>query len=67
MEDGAPIHRNKASTTWRANHNIEKLVWPTNLPNLKPIENVWKILKDCVQKKRRPKNQIAMWMTLEAE
>ena len=25
MEDGAPVHRNKALTTWRENHNIEKL------------------------------------------
>ena len=60
MEDDAPVHRSKAPSTWRANHNIEKLVWPTNSPDLNPTENVWKMLKDCVQKKRRPKNQIEM-------
>ena len=26
MEDGAPVYRSKAPTTWRTNHNIEKLV-----------------------------------------
>ena len=25
------------------------------------------MLKDCVQKKSRPKNQIEMWMSVEAE
>ena len=48
MEDGAPVHRDKAPATWRANHNIEKLVWLTNSPNLNFIENIWKMLKDCV-------------------
>ena len=67
MEDGAPIHRSKALVTSRENHKIEKLMWPTNSPNLNPIENVWKMLKDCVQKKCKPKNQTEMWMSVEVE
>ena len=42
-------------------------MWPTNLPDLNPIKNVWKMLKDCVQKKCRLKNQTEMWMSVEAE
>ena len=49
MEDGATVHRNKAPATWRENYKLDKLVWPTNLPNLNPIEKVWKMLKECVQ------------------
>ena len=67
MEDGALVHRSKAPATWRENHKIEKLVWQANSPDLNSIENVWKMLKDCVQKKCRPKNETEMWMSMEAE
>lgn len=38
-------------------HCIKKLKWPTNLPNLKPIENLWMIVKDFVQNGLLPQNQ----------
>ena len=56
MEDGAPVHRSKALTTWRENHKIGKLLWPANSPDLNPNENIRKMLKDCMEKKRRSKN-----------
>ena len=56
IKNGALVYRSKALATWKENHKIEKLVWLTNLLDLNPIENVWKILKDCEQKKCRPKN-----------
>jgi hypothetical protein len=49
MEDGAPVHHSNATNEWRKFKLIEKLVWPVNSPNLKPIENVWAILKDAMQ------------------
>ena len=55
MKNGAHICRSKALATWRENHSSEKLVWPPDLPDLNPIENVWKMLKDCVQKNVGPR------------
>jgi hypothetical protein len=34
------------------------LQWLTNSPNLNPIENVWKMLKNFVNKGSRPKHKV---------
>jgi hypothetical protein len=57
MENSAPVHRSKVAKYWRENHDLEKIEWPSQSPDFNPIKNVWKLLKDVVQKKRRPKNQ----------
>jgi transposase len=51
MEDGALVHRGKVSKDWRENHDLEKIEWPAQSPILNPIENVWKLLKDVIQKR----------------
>jgi predicted transcriptional regulator len=56
MEDGAPVHRSLLPNQWLAEAGIPKMNWPANSPDLNPMENVWKIVKDAVQKAPRPKN-----------
>ena len=68
MEDGAPVHCNKICEERRQNHQLEKLNWPANSPNLNPIENVWRMLKDVVQHgKECSRNLEVLKVVLERE
>jgi len=68
MEDGTPIHCNKICEEWRQTCLYEKLNWLANSPNLNPIENLYKILKDVVQHcKACPRNLDALKVVLKKE
>ncbi|KAI9912600.1 hypothetical protein PsorP6_006570 [Peronosclerospora sorghi] len=66
MEDGYPAHRSKAPQKWRELRNVEKMTWPANFPDLNPIENVWKLMKDAIQRRKTsPKNVNEMHQALK--
>ena len=65
MEDGAPMHRSVLSSAWRHAHGMKKLQWPANSLDLNPIKNLWKILKDVVQKESLPRNRDELVETLQ--
>ena len=67
MEDGAPVHRSVLAKEWRQRRGLEKMDWPSNSPDLNPIENVWKWLKDGIQKKFQPNNLDEMKVAVEAQ
>lgn len=50
QQDNAPIHTAKIVTKWFEEKNIETINWPANSPDLNPIENIWRLLKDNIQK-----------------
>lgn len=64
MEDGAPVHRGKIATSWREAHGIKKFDWPPNSPDLNPIENVWRIVKDKLRHYDRPRSSQEMIQTV---
>jgi len=57
MEYGAPMHQGKVPELWRQAHGMQKLQWPPNSPNLNPIENLWKDMKDLLCNHKKPSNK----------
>ncbi|MBW0587421.1 hypothetical protein O181_127136 [Austropuccinia psidii MF-1] len=66
MEDGAPIHTAMASQQWREEHQIRKLIWPPNSPDLNPIENLWFKMKYVVTHLFNPKTMDELTVAVNA-
>jgi len=54
LEDNDPKHPSDYSRTWKSDHEIVTLSWPSLSPDINPIENVLSLLKVKVAQ-RRPK------------
>src|SRR5438105_2962520 len=66
QQDNDPKHTSRIAKAYLKENVPEILDWPSNSPDLNPIENLWAIIKRNVEK-RMPKNisDLEQFMTEE--
>jgi len=64
QQDGASSHTAKTTKRWLQDHHLDVLEWPSNSPDMSPIENIWALLKAGVRK-RKPRTKEALKVILQ--
>lgn len=66
QQDNDPKHSSKLAKKWFQDNNVHLLEWPSQSPDLNPIEHLWGILKKKIAG-YKPKNKADLWEKVQAE
>jgi hypothetical protein len=64
QQDNDPKHTARSIKTYLDNYEVPTLQWPSQSPDLNPIENLWSILDEKV-KDRCPQNETELFQVLQ--
>lgn len=66
QQDNDPKHTSKLTQEWFAEKNVNVLAWPSQSPDLNPIENLWSFVKRKLAAGQKPSNKTQLFERIKS-